>query len=50
MPGVEKDFIDILVQPPGFHDEETDLAWLEDFSKFQRLVLLTSYLEFLAWF
>lgn len=50
MPGVEKDFIDILVQSPGFHDKETDLAWLEDFSKSQRLVLLTSYLEFLAWF
>lgn len=44
-PGVEKHFTDILVQPPGFHGEETGLAWLEDLSKSQRLRLLTFYID-----
>ena len=44
-PGVEKHFTDILVQPLGFRSEETGPAWLEDFSKSQRLRLLTSYFD-----
>lgn len=44
-PGVEKHFTDILVQPPGFHGEKTGPAWLEDFSKSQRLRLLSSYFD-----
>lgn len=37
MTGVEKDFRNIRVQPAGFYDTKTSLAWWEDFSKVSKV-------------